>query len=100
MIANSQRIQILARRFELVREYAALHSERMELHLRLASLSSSRLAEAHSLTHGPLPAVNRAKLRELHALSKRLHNISMRAQGILLEQRMLLHALTEDTPPV
>ncbi len=33
MIANSQRIQILARRFELVREYAALHSERMELHI-------------------------------------------------------------------
>jgi hypothetical protein len=99
MVTRAQRIDILNRRLDLVRDYAVLHLEREDIHQQLASLRASwpgvrRLGEHAAEPRDAQQPLQQATL-DLQLLSERLRIISLRAQGILLEQQMLMQALSE-----
>jgi hypothetical protein len=100
MVTQAQRLAILARRFALVQEYGALHVERMDLHTQLHALRTnwSATMQANGGTVGPTPLTSAERLalaRDLKLLSDRLRDVALRSQRILLEQQMLVQALSE-----
>jgi hypothetical protein len=93
-VTTHERSLMLGRRFELVQEYTALHVERTDVDAQL-DLLRSRWSQLRAGTVGPLPYDElRAMARELEELSECLRVLALRAQGILLEQQMLIQHLT------